>query len=635
MDSYQQYIHKSRYARWLEDKNRRETWSETVRRYTDFWVERGQIDQETSDRLYKAIYNQEVMPSMRCLMTAGKALARDNMAGFNCSYIAIDNVRAFDEILYVLMCGTGVGFSVERQAVKKLPEVAEEFHETDTTIIVKDSKIGWAKAYRELVSLLYSGQIPSWDVSRLRKKGERLKTFGGRSSGADPLVALFHFTVATFKNAAGRRLTSLECHDIVCKIAEIVVVGGVRRSALISLSNLSDDRMRHAKSGSWWETDTQRALANNSAVYTDKPDFETFLEEWTALYKSKAGERGIFSRAASKNQAARNGRRDIDHSFGTNPCSEIILRSAQVCNLSEVVVRSTDDYRDLEEKVEIATILGTLQSTLTDFRYVRSIWKKNTAEECLLGVSMTGIMDHPILSGKTDKGSWFDHPNQPDLKNVLERLKKVSVDTNKKWAAELGVNQSTAITCVKPSGTVSQLVDSASGLHARFSPYYIRRVRSDGKDPISAFLKDAGVPWEKDVMNNENYVFSFPMKAPEGATTVDELNVKQQLDLWDTYQESWCEHKPSVTIYYSDHEFLSAGQWVWDKLDSCSGISFLPRTDHVYQQAPYEAIDEETYKKMKLELPSDIDWNRLGEFEKEDTTTGTQELACVAGGCEI
>jgi len=635
MDSYQQYIHKSRYARWREDDNRRETWAETVRRYTDFWVARGQIDYDTSEMLYKAIYNQDVMPSMRCLMTAGKALDRDNMAGFNCSYVAVDNIRVFDEILYVLMCGTGVGFSVERQSVNKLPEVAEEFHETDTTIIVQDSKIGWAKAFRELVSLLYSGQIPSWDISRLRKKGERLKTFGGRSSGADPLVALFNFTVTTFQSAAGRKLTSLECHDVVCKIAEIVVVGGVRRSALISLSNLSDDRMRHAKSGNWWEADTQRALANNSAVYTDKPDFETFLEEWTALYKSKAGERGIFSRSAAKKQAEKSGRREVDHAFGTNPCSEIILRSAQVCNLSEVVVRATDNFDDLKRKVEIATILGTLQSSLTDFRYVRSIWKKNTAEECLLGVSMTGIMDHSVLSGKQTSGTWFDHPNQPILSDTLLRLRQVAIDTNKRWANELGVNQSTAITCVKPSGTVSQLVDSASGIHARFSDYYIRRVRSDGKDPISAFLKDSGVPWEKDVMNNENYVFSFPIKAPHGAVSVDSLDVQTQLDLWEVYQDNWCEHKPSVTIYYSDAEFLAAGQWLWDRLDSCSGISFLPRTDHVYQQAPYEAIDEETYNKLKLDMPSEIEWDRLGEFEKEDTTTGTQELACVAGQCEI
>ena len=626
MDSYQQYIHKSRYARWREEDNRRETWKETVQRYINFWVDRGQLDTTLAYELFDAIYKQEIMPSMRCLMTAGEALKRDNMAGFNCSYVAVDNQRVFDEILYVLMCGTGVGFSVERQSVVKLPTISEEFHETETTIHVQDSKIGWAKAFRELVSLLYSGQVPTWDVSKLRAKGERLKTFGGRSSGADPLVRLFEFTVSTFKNAAGRKLTSIECHDVVCKIAEIVVVGGVRRSALISLSNLSDDRMRHAKSGNWWETQTQRALANNSAVYNEKPEYETFLEEWVALYKSKAGERGIFSRTAAKKQAERNGRRDVGHDFGTNPCSEIILRSAQVCNLSEIVVRSDDTQESLERKTRLATILGTLQSTLTDFRYVRSVWKNNTQEECLLGVSMTGIMDHKLLSGK---GSHVV------LKETLEKLKKIAVQTNKHFAAELGVNQSTAITCVKPSGTVSQLVDSASGIHARFSPYYIRRVRSDGKDPISAFLKDSGVSWEKDVMNTENYVFDFPVKAPKGATCVSELNVKQQLDLWEIYQEHWCEHKPSVTIYYSDDEFLAAGQWLWERLDSCSGISFLPRTDHVYAQAPYEAIDKDRYMELKRETPSEIEWDRLGEYEKEDTTTGTQELACSSGSCEI
>jgi len=627
MDSYQQYIHKSRYARWREDDNRRETWKETVQRYIEFWVKRDQLEPELANELFHAIHNLEVMPSMRCLMTAGEALDRDNMAGFNCSYIAVDNQRVFDEILYVLMCGTGVGFSVERQSVAKLPTIEDEFYETETTIHVQDSKIGWAKAFRELVSLLYSGQIPSWDVSKLRAKGERLKTFGGRSSGSEPLVALFNFTVATFKRAAGRKLTSLECHDIVCKVAEIVVVGGVRRSALISLSNLSDDRMRHAKSGNWWETETQRALANNSAVYNDKPDYETFLEEWVAMYKSKAGERGIFSRTAAKKQAAKNGRRDIDHDFGTNPCSEIILRSAQVCNLSEVVIRSTDTPQTLKRKVELAAYLGTLQSSLTDFRYVRNIWKKNTEEECLLGVSMTGIMDNTMLSGASYK--------KEDLETLLENLKQVAVDANKEFAASLGINQSTAVTAVKPSGTVSQLVDSASGIHARFSPYYIRRVRSDGKDPISDFLKSEGVPWEKDVMNEDNYVFSFPMKAPEGAVSVDELDVKSQLDLWETYQNHWCEHKPSVTIYYSDDEFLAAGQWLWDRLDSCSGISFLPRTDHVYQQAPYEAITAEKYKALSLDMPSEINWDRLGEYEKEDTTTGTQELACSAGSCEI
>ena len=564
----------------------------------------------------------EVVGSMRATMTAGEALKRDNMAGFNCSYIAVDHPRVFDEVLYVLMCGTGVGFSVERQEVSKLPIVAEEFYTTDTTIHVRDSKIGWAKAYKELISMLYAGQVPSWDLSKLRPKGAPLKIFGGRSSGPEPLEDLFQFTANLFQNAKGKHLTSLECHDLVCKIASVVVVGGVRRSALISLSNLSDDRMRGAKNGQWWENFGHRALANNSAVYQEKPDFEVFLQEWLSLHKSKAGERGIFSRLASKTQAAKNGRRDIDHDFGTNPCSEIILRSAQVCNLSEVVVRPIDTIDILTRKVELATILGTLQSTLTDFRYVRPIWKRNTEEERLLGVSMTGIMDHPIMATGASE-QW------------LKSLREVAVATNKKWAKKLEVNQSTAITCVKPSGTVSQLVDSASGIHARFAPYYIRRVRSDAKDPLTALLIDQGVPHEVDVTTKENIIFSFPQAAPNGATVVADLNVKKQLDLWEVYQDHWCEHKPSVTIYYSDDEFLAAGQWIWDRLDKCSGVSFLPRSDHVYQQAPYEEITKKEFDKLAKEMPN-IDWTRLGEYETTDMTIGSQELACSAsGGCEI
>lgn len=635
MGVYESFIHKSRYARYLWEEGRRETWEETVLRYVNFWKDKGMINDKEGIEIANAIENLEVMPSMRSLMTAGPALDRDNMAGFNCSYIAVDHIRAFDEILYVLMCGTGVGFSVERQSVSKLPEVGESFEETDTIIKVADSKKGWAKAFKELISLLYAGQIPQWDLSKIREKGAPLKTFGGRSSGPDPLDALFSFTVSVFRAAAGRKLNSLECHDIVCKTAEVVVVGGVRRSALISLSNLSDDRMRGAKQGMWWETTGHRALANNSAVYTEQPDFEVFLKEMLALHESKAGERGIFSRLASKTQAARNGRRDIDHDFGTNPCSEIILRSAQVCNLSEVVVRSTDTFEDLNRKVRVAAILGTLQSTLTDFDYVRAVWKRNTEEERLLGVSLTGIMDHAILSGKETKGTAFDHPNQPNLAKTLEKLKQTAVDTNKKWAEKLGIEQSTAITCVKPSGTVSQLVDSASGIHARFSDYYIRRVRNDLKDPVTAFLVEAGVPWEQDVMNPETVVFSFPMKAPDGAVTVDEQTALSQLELWEVYQDSWCEHKPSVTVYYSDDEFLSIGQWIWDKLDKCSGVSLLPRTDHVYQQAPYEAIDRDAYETLCKEMPATLDWGLLDGMENGDNTIGAQTLACTGSSCEL
>ena len=635
MGVYESFIHKSRYARYLWEEGRRETWEETVLRYVNFWKDKGMINDKEGIEIANAIENLEVMPSMRSLMTAGPALDRDNMAGFNCSYIAVDHIRVFDEILYVLMCGTGVGFSVERQSVSKLPEVGESFEETDTVIKVADSKKGWAKAFKELISLLYAGQIPQWDLSKIREKGAPLKTFGGRSSGPDPLDALFSFTVSVFRAAAGRKLNSLECHDIVCKTAEVVVVGGVRRSALISLSNLSDDRMRGAKQGQWWETTGHRALANNSAVYTEQPDFEVFLKEMLALHESKAGERGIFSRLASKKQAERNGRRDINHDFGTNPCSEIILRSAQVCNLSEVVVRSTDTFEDLNRKVRVAAILGTLQSTLTDFDYVRAVWKRNTEEERLLGVSLTGIMDHAILSGKETKGTAFDHPNQPNLAKTLEKLKQTAVDTNKEWAEKLGIEQSTAITCVKPSGTVSQLVDSASGIHARFSDYYIRRVRNDLKDPVTAFLIEAGVPWEQDVMNPETVVFSFPMKAPDGAVTVDEQTALSQLELWEVYQDSWCEHKPSVTVYYSDDEFLSIGQWIWDKLDKCSGVSLLPRTDHVYQQAPYEAIDRDAYEAFCKDMPETLDWGLLDGMENGDNTIGAQTLACTGSSCEL
>ena len=627
MDQYQQFIHKSRYARWLESEGRRETWGETVQRYIDFFIDREQLDKDSTEtqEIYNAIYNLEVMPSMRCMMTAGEALKRDNVAGFNCSYLHIDHVRAFDELMYVLMCGTGVGFSVERNFINQLPEVAESMHATDTTIVVADSKMGWASAYRELISLLYSGKVPKWDMRKVRPAGARLKTFGGRASGPEPLHDLFVFTVAVFRKAHGRKLTSIECHDICCKIADIVVVGGVRRSALISLSNLSDQRMAKAKAGQWWENEGQRRLANNSVAYTEKPDFSAFISEMQTLYESKCGERGIFSRVAAKKIAERNGRRDPAHNFGTNPCSEIILRSNQFCNLSEVVVREKDDLTSLKKKVKIATIIGTLQSTLTDFRYLRVRWKRNTEEEALLGVSLTGIMDHYLLGKATT-----------DLEKWLTEMKNVAVETNKQWSEKLGINQSTAITCVKPSGTVSQLVNSASGIHPRFSKYYIRRVRGDKKDPLSVFMSDSGIPVESDVMSpNTTDVFSFPVKAPETSVTVKDVGAMEQLKLWKTYQNFWCEHKPSITIYYTDDEYLEVAQWIWDNFDICSGISLLPYSDHVYQQAPYEEIDEEKYKKLVAEMPQNINWEDLAQLETEDNTVGSQELACVGGACEI
>jgi len=625
MDQYQSFIHKSRYARWLDSEGRRETWDETVNRYVDFFVEREQLNEQEALELFNAIHNLEVMPSMRCMMTAGEALKRDNVAGFNCSYLHIDHPRAFDELMYVLMCGTGVGFSVERNFIAKLPEVAETFHKTSSTIVVSDSKLGWASAFRELIAMLYAGKLPQWDMSRVRPAGARLKTFGGRASGPEPLQDLFQFCVGVFQKAAGRKLTSIECHDVCCKIADIVVVGGVRRSALISLSNLSDQRMSKAKSGQWWVDQGQRRLANNSVAYTEKPDFEAFLTEMKNLYESKSGERGLFSRVAAQKIAGRNGRRDAEHDFGTNPCSEIILRSNEFCNLSEVVVRADDTLETLKEKVRKATIIGTLQSTLTDFRYLRVRWKRNTEEEALLGVSLTGIMDHAVLGDA----------NNPELAAWLEEMRNVSIQTNKEWAEKLGVNASAAITCVKPSGTVSQLVDSASGIHPRFSKHYIRRVRSDKKDPLAVYMEQAGFPVEQDVMSPSSVVFSFPVKAPESSTCVKEVGAMEQLALWKTYQNHWCEHKPSVTVYYTDSEYFKVAQWIWDNFDLCSGISLLPTSDHVYQQAPYEDIDESQYEKLVAIMPQNVNWEELSQFEKDDNTTGSQELACVGGACEI
>lgn len=619
----QQYIHLSRYARWLENENRRETWEETVSRYTNFFAGRFP-DLYPAERINESIRTLRTMPSMRALMTAGPALAKDEMAGFNCSYVAIDHVRAFDEILYILMCGTGVGFSVERQFINNLPTVSEDFHQSDTLITVRDSKIGWASAFRELIAMLYNGQIPKWDVSKVRPAGAKLKTFGGRASGPKPLVDLFNFTVDLFKRAAGRKLTSVECHDLVCKIADIVVVGGVRRSALISLSNLSDDRMRMAKSGRWWETEPQRALANNSAAYTERPDMEIFLKEWQALIESKSGERGIFNRVAAKKKAAEFGRRDPNHEFGTNPCGEIILRSAGLCNLTEVVIRAGDTLEDLMDKVEVATIMGTFQSTLSNFRYVRSVWKKNQEEERLLGVSMTGIMDHEVLSKPSEQAAQW-----------LTQLREHAVKVNAEWAEKLGINPSVAITTVKPSGTVSQLVDSASGIHPRYSKYYVRTVRADKKDPLAQFMRAEGFPVEDCVMKPETTdVFSFPVKAPDYAVLRNDMSAIQQLEHYLMFKRFWCEHNPSITVYVRNHEWLAVGDWVYNHFDDIGGVSFLPYTDHVYQQAPYTECSAEEYEALVAKMPT-VDWSKLQEFEKEDSTTGTKELACTAGACEI
>ena len=628
---YQEFIHLSRYSRWLPKEERRETWGETVSRYFDFFEQhlketnKFKLEKKVREELENEVLKLGVMPSMRCLMTAGEALKRENIAGYNCSYIAVDRPQAFDEILYVLMNGTGVGFSVERQFVGNLPTVAEEFYQSDTTIVVQDSKLGWAKAFKELVAMLYHGQVPKWDLSKVRPAGAPLKTFGGRASGPEPLQRLFEFTKEIFQNAHGRKLSSIECHDIVCKTAEIVVVGGVRRSALISLSNLSDDRMRVAKSGQWWIDNGQRALANNSACYTEKPDIGIFMDEWKALYDSKSGERGIFNRESAKKIAEKNERRDVGHDFGTNPCSEIILRSREFCNLSEVVVRPEDTEHTLLNKVRLATILGTFQSTLTNFKYVSKDWKKNCIEERLLGVSLTGIMDNKWTAGKL-----------PGLDVLLKNLKQISVDTNKEWSEKLKINQSAAITCVKPSGTVSQLVDSASGIHARHNPYYIRTVRGDKKDPLTKMMVEQGFPAEDDVMKpNDTTVFSFPIKCSPDAVFRQDLSAIEQLELWKTYQVHWCEHKPSVTISVKEEEWIDVGAWVYKNFDLMSGVSFLPYSEHTYKQAPYQDCNEKEYKDLMNKMPTSVDWNKLSQYEKSDMTVGSQELACSAGSCEI
>lgn len=628
---YQQFIHKSRYARWLWDENRRETWDETVARYFDFFSEHLSemhnfvLDEKTRTLLEESVLSLKTMPSMRCLMTAGEALKRENVSGYNCSYVAVDHPRSFDEILYILMNGTGVGFSVESKYTEQLPIVAEQFYPSDTTIVVADSKLGWAKALKELIHLLYSGQVPQWDLSKVRPAGAPLKTFGGRASGPGPLNDLFNFCIAKFKGAAGRRLTTLECHDIVCKIAEIVVVGGVRRSALISLSDLSDDRMRVAKSGEWWKDNVQRALANNSYVAKDNVDVGIFMKEWLSLYESHSGERGIFSRTASKKQAERFGRRDPNHDFGTNPCSEIILRSREFCNLTEVVIRGDDNLETLKEKVRNATILGVFQSTLVNFKYLSRKWKENCEEERLLGVSLTGIMDNEYTNGK--KGN---------LEIILNTLRETAQNTAKEWADKIGIPVSAAITCVKPSGTVSQLVDAASGIHARHSPYYIRTIRADKKDPLAKMMVDMGFPVEDDVMKPDHtYVFSFPIKSPEHAVYRKDMTAIEQLELWLQYQRHWCEHKPSITVSVKEHEWPEVGAWVWKHFDEMSGVSFLPFSEHVYQQAPYQDCDRETYETFLKKMPKNIDWTKLADYEKQDMTTGSQELACVAGGCEI
>ena len=630
---YENFIALSRYARWLENENRRETWGETVDRYFNFMVHQLEIkhnykpDSKLVAELRDAVFNRNVMPSMRSVMTAGPALQRENVSGYNCAFMPVDNARSFDEAMYILMCGTGVGFSVEYKYINKLPALPETLEKSSTVVIVGDSKEGWAKSYRELLGLLWAGQIPQIDVSNVRPSGARLKTMGGRSSGPQPLINLFDFTIQVFKGALGRQLKPIECHDIMCKIGEVVVVGGVRRSAMISLSNINDIEMAQAKAGNWWESNSQRALANNSVAYSRKPDMAQFIAEWKSLYDSKSGERGIYNVAAAQAQAAKFGRRSADIHYGTNPCSEIILRPYQFCNLSEVVLREKDTVEDVTNKVRLATILGTWQSTLTDFKYIRKIWKDNTEEERLLGVSLTGQFGHKFFSGQEGLDK---------LGDILANLRQWAVDVNIVEAEKIGIPASAAVTCVKPSGTVSQLVGVSSGMHAWHSEYYIRTVRGDKKDPITQFLKDSGIPAEDDVMKpQDTTVFSFPVKAPKHAITRDKLTAIQQLEVWLTYQRHWCEHKPSITVSVKEDEWMEVGSWVYKHFDEVSGISFLPYSEHTYVQAPYQEVTEEQYKEMVGKMPAAINWSALSLYELEDSTTGTQAFACVASECEI
>ena len=629
---YQQYIHLSRYSRWDYDKKRRETWKETVDRYFNFFRKHLEencnytIERGLETRLKKSVLNLDVMPSMRCLMTAGKALEKENVAGYNCAYIPIDSPRSFDEILYILMNGTGIGFNDEQKYTNLLPPIPHKLYQTDTVIVVRDSKLGWAKAFRELISLLYNGLIPRWDMSAVREAGSPLKTFGGRASGPEPLDSLFNFTVNKFKNAKGTKLTPIECHDIVCKTAQVVVVGGVRRSALLSLSDIGDEQMRTCKSGEWWHTEPQRALANNSANYHANPDVGTFLKEWQALYNSKSGERGIFSSANAKKHIEKlEDRREAIEDFGTNPCSEIILRPREFCNLTEAVVRSDDTKNSLGRKIVHATILGTWQSTLTNFRYLSSKWKTNCEEERLLGVSLTGIMDCPLTNGSSGE----------NLPSLLTHLKEVAVSTNKVHAEQIGINPSASVTCVKPSGTVSQLVDSASGIHTRHSPFYIRTIRTDVKDPLCNLLVDSGVPHEPDVTNPSNVmVFSFPMRSPKSSLTRKDFSAISQLELHRLYSQFWAEHKVSQTISVKENEWIEVGSFVYKNFEDISGVSFLPYSDYVYEQAPYTECSEKEFNNLSKQIP-DINWNSLTSYEELDNTVSSQELACTSGSCEI
>ena len=630
-----EFVYLRTYARWIEHEGRRETWIETIDRYLSFMRENlgEKLTKEDYSELRQALLKQEVMPSMRLLQFAGDAARKTNVCAYNCSYIAPSCVEDFGEVMYVSMCGTGVGFSVESQNVEALPQIEYQGGEKLATHIVADSKEGWCDALVLGMNTWYQGKDIEFDYSKLRPAGARLKTFGGKSSGPEPLQALLDFTRSKILSRQGRRLTNINVHDILCKIGEIVVAGGVRRSAMISLSDLDDEKMRHAKDGQFYMLQPQRSIANNSAVYLEKPTQEVFLSEWLALVKSGSGERGIFNRGSLietlpkrrvdllKEKGLIHGDR-ITGIIGTNPCAEIILQSKQFCNLSEVVARSDDDEKSLLRKIRLATLLGTYQASLTYFPYLSKAWQDNCEKERLLGVSITGQWDCQAVRDN----------------NVLDKLKQAAIDANKEYAKRFNVNASTCITCVKPSGTVSQTVDSSSGMHPRHAPFYIRRIRISASDALFKMLKKQGVPYHPEVGQSEmdatTFVLDFPVKAPTNAVCKDNLTALEQLEHWRLVKENYTEHNPSVTISVGEDEWLQVANWVYQHWDIIGGLSFLPRFDHVYQLAPYEAITEEEYNAL-LKRFEQLDFAQLFAYEHSDTTEVKRELACVGGACEI
>jgi ribonucleoside-diphosphate reductase alpha chain len=637
MSLYQQVIFKTRYARWVEEEGRRENWDETVKRYCDYFEDHlkekhsHKIPRKVLKEVYDSIYNLEVMPSMRTLMTSGKALESAEVANYNCAFLVVDAVRAFSEHMYVLMCGAGSGFSVERRFTEKLPEVPEELHPSDTTIIVADSRKGWCAAYNQYLNLLFAGNIAKVNVDKVRKEGTRLKTFGGYASGPGPLLDLFKHTEEIFRGAQGRQLRPIEVFSIMCYIAQIVVVGGVRRSATIALFDKDDIEMRTAKSGYWFNDPKRKhyAMANISAVFETKPAAAEFMDIWRDLVASKAGEPGILNRKALWEGAEAIGRatRYEDGSripYGVNPCSEIVLQPYSFCNLTGAAIRPEDTLEDIKKKVRVATIIGTWQATVTDFDYLRKVWQSNVEDERLLGVCLAGIMDHPVLSQTTEESARWEN-----------ELRELAWEVNKSIAEDIGINTTASVTAIKPAGNSGELYDVASGIHPRYAPYYIRSIRQSNGDPMTEFLKATGIPHEVSVQNARDSIFYFPVKSPEGAICAKDRTAIQQLEHWLHMKRNYATHTISATVYVREHEWIAVGAWVYDNFNEVTGLSFLPYDDHIYQQAPYTPCSAEDYEKARGKMPEEIDWSLLKHFEQSDSTTVSQEFACTGGSCAL